>query len=319
MLLRPRQIPEVVWIGSGALLLVVTRLIPLGSALHAVREGVDVYLFLAGMMLLAELARCEGVFEWLADLATGHANGSAPRLFLLIYAVGTLVTVFLSNDATAVVLTPAVLAAVRRARAKPLPYLFACAFIANAASFVLPISNPANLVVFGADMPPLSAWLRIFSLPSLLSIVVTLAALFWISRSSLSGRLEAEPAQIRLSSSGRWAGYGLIFSAAVLIAASAMRFDLGLPTLVAALIALGLVIVRDRAAFGGVLREVSWSVLPLVAGLFVIVEAVNRAGALQLAQAALRGAARLVPILGRVVSAFGVAAVAMRKPTKSRS
>lgn len=310
MLLRPRSIPEVVWIGSGALLLVVTRLIPLGSAVHAVREGVDVYLFLAGMMLLAELARREGVFEWLADLASGHANGSAPRLFLLIYAVGILVTVFLSNDATAVVLTPAVLAAVRRARAKPLPYLFACAFIANAASFVLPISNPANLVVFGADMPPLSAWLRIFSLPSLFSIIVTLAALYWISRSSLSVRLEAEPAQIRLSSSGRLAGYGLIFSAAVLIAASAMRIDLGLPTLTTALITLALVIIRDRGALGGVIREVSWSVLPLVAGLFVIVEAVNRAGALQLAHDALRGTARLVPTLGRVVSAFGVAAVA---------
>ena len=37
-----------------------------------------------------------------------------------------------------------------RRQAEPLPYLFICAFIANAASFVLPISNPANLVVFGA-------------------------------------------------------------------------------------------------------------------------------------------------------------------------
>jgi arsenical pump membrane protein len=54
-----------------------------------------------------------------------------------------------------VVLTPAVYAATRAARVKePLPYLLICAFIANAASFVLPISNPANLVVFGAHMPP---------------------------------------------------------------------------------------------------------------------------------------------------------------------
>ena len=72
------------------------------------------------------------------------------RLFLLVYLVGVLVTVFLSNDATAVVLTPAVFAATQAAKAdKPLPYLFVCAFVANAASFVLPISNPANLVVYG--------------------------------------------------------------------------------------------------------------------------------------------------------------------------
>ena len=78
-----------------------------------------------------------------------HSHGSAKRLFLIVYIVGTIVTVLLSNDATAVVLTPAVYAATRAAKVEPLPYLFICAFIANAASFVLPISNPANLVVFG--------------------------------------------------------------------------------------------------------------------------------------------------------------------------
>ena len=119
------------------------------------RKGLDVYLFLTGMMLFAELARQEGLFDWLASLAVSSAKGSPRRLFLLVYAVGTIVTVFLSNDATAVVLTPAVYAATRAAGAKPLPYLFICAYIANAASFVLPISNPANLVIFGARMPSL--------------------------------------------------------------------------------------------------------------------------------------------------------------------
>ena len=73
-------------------------------------------------------------------------------------------TIFLSNDATAVVLTPAVAAAVKTAKVKdPLPYLFVCAFIANAASFVLPISNPANLVIYGSHMPPLLQWLPRFA------------------------------------------------------------------------------------------------------------------------------------------------------------
>ncbi len=73
MLVRPRGLPEWVWIGGGAALLVATRLLPLRGAVHAIREGVDVYLFLTGMMLLAELAREEGVFDWVADVA------AAPR------------------------------------------------------------------------------------------------------------------------------------------------------------------------------------------------------------------------------------------------
>jgi hypothetical protein len=130
---------------------------PWADAVTGVRKGLDVYLFLAGMMLIAEAARQEGVFDWFAALAVEHARGSPQRLFALVYAVGTVVTVFLSNDATAVVLTPAVYAATRAAGATPLPYLFVCAFIANAASFELPISNPANLVIFGGHMPHFSA------------------------------------------------------------------------------------------------------------------------------------------------------------------
>ena len=143
------------------------------DALRGMQRGFDVYLFLTGMMLLAELARTEGLFDWVAAVAVALARGSPQRLFALVYAVGIVVTVLLSNDATAVVLTPAVYAATRAAGAPPLPYLFICAFIANAASFMLPISNPANLVVFGGHMPPLLAWLSRFGLASLVSIGVT--------------------------------------------------------------------------------------------------------------------------------------------------
>jgi arsenical pump membrane protein len=55
MLIRPRDIPEVYWVGGGAILLIVLRLIPLKLAGKAAAEGSDVYLFLIGMMLLSEL------------------------------------------------------------------------------------------------------------------------------------------------------------------------------------------------------------------------------------------------------------------------
>src|SRR6202044_3768974 len=162
MLIRPRDIAEVYWVGGGALLLLILRLIPLRLGGKAAAEGSDVYLFLIGMMLLSELAREHGVFDWLSSVAVRGANGSCTRLFTLVYGIGTLVTIFMSNDATAVVLTPAILTAVRKAKVQPLPPLFACALIANAASFVLPISNPANLVVFRQGMPPLGLWLLFF-------------------------------------------------------------------------------------------------------------------------------------------------------------
>src|ERR1700761_4077014 len=103
MIARPKRTSEALWVSSGAAALVVFSLLPASQALDAVLSGADVYLFLIGMMLLAELAREEGLFDWLAAYAVRHAHGSASRLFLLIYGGGTLVTIFFSHDATAVV------------------------------------------------------------------------------------------------------------------------------------------------------------------------------------------------------------------------
>src|SRR5487761_1089459 len=281
MLIRPRKMPEVLWVGYGALLLVLLRLIPWRTAAHAVAEGTDVYFFLAGMMLLAQLAEMHGVFHWLANIAIRHAKGSRTRLFTLIYAVGTLVTIFMSNDATAVVLTPAVLAAVKKARAAPLPYLLICAFIANAASFVLPISNPANLVVFHKGMPALSNWLGIFLAASVLSIAATYMALRWVCRKDLEGESTVEIEEIFLTTSGKLALAGIGAVAAVLLVTSALGKDLGEPTCIAALLVTIAISIRERTQPMIILREISWSVLPLVAGLFILVEAIDSVGALR--------------------------------------
>ena len=309
MLLRPRGIPEYVWICSGAAMLVIARLLAPHAALNAVLKGVDIYLFLFGMMVLAELARDEGVFDWIADVAMRHAGGSSARLFLLIYLTGTVVTALLSNDATAVVLTPAVLATVRRAQLSPKPYLFICAFIANAASFLLPISNPANIVIYGRQLPPLGVWVRIFLAPSLVAIVATYFLLRFLSRRDLQRRYQVQSIPVELSSRGRLAIAGLVLSAIALIARSAYGADLGMPTALAGVATVLFVALKDRAVPMKVARDVTWSVLFLVAGLFVIVEALSQAGLLQIGEAAI---AWLVPksqAVAGLSSAFGVAAV----------
>lgn len=279
VILRPFQWPEAVWAVAGALLLVVLQFLSPQDALSGITKGTDVYLFLAGMMLLSEIAREEGLFDWLAAHATRHARGSARRLFVLIYGVGTIVTVFLSNDATAVVLTPAVAAAMKTAKVeKPLPYLLICAFIANAASFVLPISNPANLVIYGSHMPPLLQWLPRYGLASVASIAATFLVLRWTQRRALLQPVATDVPLPRLSRGGMLAAAGIAVTAVVLIVASALDVQLGLPTAAAGMLTALIVLGVERKAPWITLRGISSGVLPLVAGLFVLVEALDRTG-----------------------------------------
>src|ERR1700722_6646333 len=308
MLIRPHNIPEAYWIGAGVFLLLTLRLAPLPIAGRAVTKAFDVCLFLIGMMLLSALARQHGVFDWLSSLAVRSANGSCSRLFALVYAVGTIVTMLMSNDATAVVLTPAILTAVRKSKVEPLPYLLVCAFIANAASFLLPISNPANLVVFQNQMPPLGRWLLSFGLPSVLSIVTTFVVLRWLFRKDLGAAIECEVEAKQLRNDGKLVLAGLAGMIVVLLTASSLGRNLGLPTCLAALAITAVVSLQARCNPLGLAREISWGTLALVAGLFVMVDAIESIGAMQYTRAWLAWAETLTPIAGTLVTGFAVGA-----------
>lgn len=310
VIVRPFKTSEAVWAVAGAMAVVLLGLLPVRDAWRGVLKGQDVYMFLVGMMLLSELARQHGFFGWLAALATVGAKGSATRLFALTYAVGILVTIFLSNDATAIVLTPAVYASARAAKVSdPLPYLMACAFIANAASFVLPISNPANLVVFGGGhLPALLDWLSRFGLPSVLAIASTFLAQRFVQRHALRDEnLSAAAPMPPLSLGGRIAGAGIIASAIVLVAASTAGANLGLATLAVGGGCTLLVQALSRKAPLSIVRHVSWDVIVLVAALFVLVEALDHTGLTGNLATVLQEAIIRTPRLAAFASAAGVA------------
>ncbi len=306
MLIRPKNVPEVYWIAAGVVLLLALRLISLQLTGRALAKSVDVCLFLIGMMLMSELAREHGVFDWLSSVAIRRADGSCSRLFMLVYAIGTVVTVLMSNDATAVVLTPAILTAVRKAKVQPLPYLFVCAFIANAASFLLPISNPANLVVFHDAMPPLPTWLLAFGIPCLLSIVATYVVMRWIFRFELSERIESDVPAMPLNNNGKFVVAGVGLMVVILLGASSLGVDLGLPTCLAAFGITAIVCIKERSNPLTLASEISWETLALVGGLFVMVDAVEAIGAMNYTRNWLADAQNMGSMAGQVVTGFGV-------------
>ena len=139
---RPRSVPE--WLaalggGAGMLLLGIVTVRQAGQVLW---DNLNVFGFFLGLMTISALAESAGFFDTLARLAARHSGHSARRLFLNVMLIGTVITVFLTNDATALILTPLVYALVVRLRLEPLPFMFATTFIADTASFVLPVSNP---------------------------------------------------------------------------------------------------------------------------------------------------------------------------------
>lgn len=258
----------------------------LGWALNALGRGTDVYLFLVGMMALAAFAQITGIFDWIAAHAVRIAGPSRLRLFTLVYVAGIGTTALFSNDATIVALTPAVIGALRRYDAAPLPYVIVCALIANAASFLLPISNPSNLLVFAGRIPPLGTWLQTFALPSCAAIAITFAVVWWIFRHDLRGNaahvdasIPRPPAPIALAL--------MTVAAVAIVSTSARGGALGAATFACGALAWIVTAARDRAGAATIARLISWHIVALTAVLFVIVTAVDDAGGFAASRAAL--------------------------------
>jgi arsenical pump membrane protein len=303
VVLRPRRIAEAWWAGAGAVALVITGAIAPAAALAAVERGRDVYLFLAGMMALAAYAGGAGVFDWIASFAVRIAGRSRVRLFALVYVAGAATTALFSNDATIVVLTPAVIDALRRYDASPVPYVVACALVANAASFLLPISNPSNLLVFAGRMPSLAQWLRPFALPSLAAMVVTFALAWWCFRRELAGR--AAPVAVPPAARPEPVAVALLLaSGAVVVTTSALGGPLGPATFACAVVAWIVAAVRGGGA--AVAWHISWSIIALTAALFVIVTAVDNGGGFAASRAALEWCAQLPGAWSTVATGFAV-------------
>ena len=155
-------------------------------------------------------------------------------------------------------------------------------------------------------MPPLGRWLADFGVPSVISIVATFLMMRILFRDELCKTIECEVEDAKLSGNGKLVLAGLALMIAVLLTASAMKKDLGLPTCLAALVITAVVSIKSRSNPITLAREISWGTLLLVAGLFVMVDAVESQGALNLTQQWLAWASGLGQSVGAMVVGFAV-------------
>jgi arsenical pump membrane protein len=190
VLTRPRGISEGTVAISGAVLMVATGQIPLDVVGDTLRGLIPVIAFLLGLFWLTLACERAGLFD-LAALATlKSAHGNSYTLLVAVFLLGTLTTAILSNDATVVLVTPVVLRICRQIGLPPLPYLFACTFVADTASSLLPVSNPINLLYAERLGFGFLEHVSYLAAPTLAAILVNWVVFHFLFRSQIPGRFD---------------------------------------------------------------------------------------------------------------------------------
>jgi arsenical pump membrane protein len=268
--------------GGAATLLLLGLIRPADAALTLLRDW-NTFLFFLGMMGISAMAEAAGLFDWLAVQAARVARRSAARLFLNVFLLGTAITMIFSNDATALILTPVVYVLVTRLRLPVLPYLFACTFIADTASYLLPISNPINIIVMSRYPLNLFSFLRLLFLPSLVAITINIGIFYLLYRSQLKGSFNCDnlptvEKAVKHKAYFRYTLWVLAVVAPSYVIASAFQFPLSAVAVTGALLLLGGALFWKRTTLLEAGKGISWSIFGFIAGMFVVVRAIEDTG-----------------------------------------
>jgi Na+/H+ antiporter NhaD/arsenite permease-like protein len=250
-----------------------TGLLPWPAFTELVARTVPVLAFVVAMTLVTELVDDAGLFRMVTERLAALGGGRVPVLWLLVIALATMSTVFLSLDTTAVLVTPVVVMLAVHARIPPLPFALTTVWLANTASLLLPVSNLTNLLAQDRlGLTPL-AFAGLVWPPALVGVAIPVALLWLAFRKDLRGRYEPQaPHHVR----DRALFYLAAGTLAVLLPALVSGVPVFIPALAAATFLVGVYVWRRPASL-------RWSMLPwrplmLASGLFMLVEALHAQG-----------------------------------------
>jgi arsenical pump membrane protein len=283
IMIRPWRVSEAIIALTGAGALLLLGLLSPVAALATLLRDWNTFFFFLGMMSLSALAEVSGLFDWLAVQAARLSGNSSRRLFFNTFLLGSLISMLLSNDATALILTPIVYSLVTRLRLPVLPYLFACTFIADTASFLLPVSNPINILVTSQFPLGLLTFLRLLFLPSLLVIGINAGVFYFLYRRQLQGRFDIKrlPAlqeTVKHQTYFRYTCIMVLLVAGAYIIAAAIQFPLSLIALGGALLLLFGALFWKQTTLKDTARHISWPIFGFIAGMFLVVQALETTG-----------------------------------------
>ncbi len=264
----------------GALAVIVLGVVDQHEAFAAI--DLNVIFLLAGMMVIAGILAKTGLFEWLAVRSLRLSRGQPMALLLILATITAVLSAFLDNVTTVVLIVPVTISIARRLDVSPVPYLIAQVLASNIGGTATLIGDPPNILIGSAAGLDFTAFLVNLA-PVTVAIYgafVAIAYLIWRKRLEVpSERREAavEGTEGATITDKPLLAKGLVVSALVLVGFLAHQ-ALGLEAATVALLGATVMMLVGRIDAHDALREVEWRTLFFFIGLFILVEAVVHVG-----------------------------------------
>ena len=256
---------------------------------------------LLGMMILVAMLEPTGFFQYLAVLAARSSKGNPTRLFILLAAITTILSMFLDNVTTVVLIAPVTLLICEILGIMSMPFLITEALISNIGGVATLVGDPPNVLIASAAPFSFNDFL-IHSLPIVLVVWVGVMFLLkYLFRAELDVRPRKAKAVMKLNPAETLNHPATARQLLIVLGAAILFFFVHHflhvdPSLVA-LTAAALALVWVRPDINQTLKHVEWSVLVFFGALFVMVGGLEAAGVLDALIGLLEPLASVPPIL----------------------
>ena len=264
----------------GGSLVVVLGIVDQEEAFAAI--DLNVIFLLAGMMILAGILRRTGFFQWVAIRSVKIARGEPYRLLLILSVVTALLSAFLDNVTTVVLLAPVTLYIANVLRVSPMPFLISEILASNVGGAATLIGDPPNLLIGSAADLGFDDFLFHMAPAALLAFVAFLAMTYWFFGRELSVDPATRDSVLALDEREVLTDPGLLRLSLGVIGATVVGFllakPLGLEPGAIALLGAAALMLLARSDVEEVLQEVEWATVFFFVGLFMLVEAIVHVG-----------------------------------------
>ncbi len=245
-------------------------------------------LLLAGMMTVVNIARDSGLFEYIAIKTAKLSKGDPMKVLLLFSVITALVSAFLDNVTTVLLLTPMLIYITRQMDVNPVPFLLAEVFASNIGGTATLIGDPPNIMIGSAAGLSFNDFITNMAPIAFLDLFVTVGIIYLAYRSAMnahSNRSEAITRSIMsLNEEDAIKDRVLFRKSVVMIAAIIVAFffhdRLGLQPAVIALTGASILLLWSGASPEYALEKVEWATLFFFGGLFIIVGSLVETGAI---------------------------------------
>jgi len=267
----------------GASLVILLKLVDQRDAFASV--DFNVIFLLAGMMIIANVMAKTGIFQWIAVEAVRRAEGRPYRLLLLTSVITAVVSAFLDNVTTVVLLTPITFFVAQRLETSPVPFLVSQVIASNIGGTATLIGDPPNIIIGSQMGKDFNDFLLNLAPAAIVALVVYLLLARWLFRDELraaTSALEPEDIARLVDEERKIVNVPLMRMSLAVMALTIVGFlfsrALGLEGATIALTGAVILMIVAREDVHEIFNTVEWPTLFFFIGLFILVGAVVKAG-----------------------------------------